>query len=33
MISKKNFGEFFRILQLCPRLPSSYDSDLGPFLF
>ena len=22
---------FFRILQLSTRLPSSYDSDLGPF--
>ena len=25
------FAKFFRILQLCTRLPSSYDSHLGPF--
>ena len=24
-------ANFFRILQLCTRLPSSYDSDLGRF--
>ena len=27
---KKILANFFSILQLCTRLPSSYDSDLGP---
>ena len=28
---KKNLANFFRILQLSTRLPSSYDSHVGPF--
>ena len=31
IIIKKILAIFFHILQLCTRLPSSYDSDLGPF--